>query len=313
MNEITFTPEDLDRRRIESAYASNSYYPEKRAEAHIQGYIGHMTSLSEVLLGFAQTDEQRAEIAEDLENYRQGYLNRFWSWIGAISRTANWAVTGPANFPVERNEKRMRAERKRYEEFAEWCDKHTARLKRKWDPSPKIRSAIRSDDPDAIEALEAEIQTLEATQGMMKAANRIVRSKKERVAKIAGLVALGIAEIKANSLLEPAFDGIGFQHFELTNNNAKIRRLKGRLEQLKREAIMENTVIERDGLRIVDNLEAKRLQLFFGGKPDGDTRANLKAHGFRWAPSIGAWQAYRNERARLFVAGLVGENPFKAA
>ena len=38
------------------------------------------------------------------------------------------------------------------------------------------------------------------------------------------------------------------------------------------------------------NREDNRLQVFFDGKPDADTRAELKSNGFRWAPSVGAWQ-----------------------
>ena len=36
------------------------------------------------------------------------------------------------------------------------------------------------------------------------------------------------------------------------------------------------------------NREDNRLQVFFDGKPDADTRAELKSNGFRWAPSVGA-------------------------
>ncbi len=33
-----------------------------------------------------------------------------------------------------------------------------------------------------------------------------------------------------------------------------------------------------------------RVQFIFDGKPDEETRELLKANGFRWAPSQGAWQ-----------------------
>lgn len=33
-----------------------------------------------------------------------------------------------------------------------------------------------------------------------------------------------------------------------------------------------------------------RVQFIFDSKPDAETRDLLKANGFRWAPSQGAWQ-----------------------
>lgn len=43
----------------------------------------------------------------------------------------------------------------------------------------------------------------------------------------------------------------------------------------------------------VDN----RLQIFFNDKPNKDTCTELKSKGFRWAPSIGAWQRQLNDNA----------------
>ena len=45
------------------------------------------------------------------------------------------------------------------------------------------------------------------------------------------------------------------------------------------------------------NREDNRLQVFFDGKPDADTRAELKSSGFRWAPSVGAWQRQLTDNA----------------
>ena len=41
-----------------------------------------------------------------------------------------------------------------------------------------------------------------------------------------------------------------------------------------------------------------RIQFLFDDKPDEDTRSLLKSHGFRWAPSEGAWQRLLNDNGR---------------
>lgn len=46
---------------------------------------------------------------------------------------------------------------------------------------------------------------------------------------------------------------------------------------------------------------AHRLQIIFDDKPDDDLRQELKQYGFRWAPSVGAWQRQLTKNA-LYAA-----------
>ncbi len=46
------------------------------------------------------------------------------------------------------------------------------------------------------------------------------------------------------------------------------------------------------------NREDNRLQVFFDGKPDADTRAELKSKAaFAGLPSVGAWQRQLTDNA----------------
>lgn len=47
---------------------------------------------------------------------------------------------------------------------------------------------------------------------------------------------------------------------------------------------------QHDGYTYREDSEIMRVQFIFDGKPDAETRDMLKANGFRWAPSQGAWQ-----------------------
>ena len=42
-----------------------------------------------------------------------------------------------------------------------------------------------------------------------------------------------------------------------------------------------------------------RIQLFFEGKPEPEVRDILKSNGFRWAPSVGAWQRQLNNNGKV--------------
>ena len=129
---------------------------------------------------------------------------------------------------------------------------------------------------------------------MMKSANKLVRAKDKE-----GLLNMGFSETVATALMTPDYCGrLGFASYQLTNNNANIRNLKLRAKKIEIHKNDETSEKEVNGIRIVDNVEDNRLQIFFAGKPSENIRSLLKSRGFRWAPSVGCWQAYRGNSAR---------------
>jgi len=67
-----------------------------------------------------------------------------------------------------------------------------------------------------------------------------------------------------------------------------------------------------DGIRLVDNVEENRLQIFFPGIPAESVRRELKQNGFRWSPAAGAWQRHRSNRA-TYLAKLMLTNTKEAS
>jgi hypothetical protein len=61
------------------------------------------------------------------------------------------------------------------------------------------------------------------------------------------------------------------------------------------------------GVRLVDNVEANRLQIFFPDIPSEEIRRELKRNGFHWSPTVGAWQRHRRNRA-TYLAKLILTN-----
>ncbi len=155
-------------------------------------------------------------------------------------------------------------------------------------------SAISSDDPEAVEKLQAKLEGLQAEQTMMKAVNAYYRKHKTLD---------GCPELtqEVRQRIEKSWSmgwyvGIPFPRYALSNNNAEINRTKKRLEALRIVDEMEHVEIEFDGGRIVTNEEINRVQIIFDAKPDEDVRRELKSWGFRWSPREGAWQAQRTPR-----------------
>lgn len=166
---------------------------------------------------------------------------------------------------------------------------------------------ISSDDPDAPGKLAERIAELEAKQARMTAGNKVVRAfwkaghratqSDEELARYFAKMAEAGWPVKAlaRSLLAGDYCGrIGFPGYELTNNSANIRRLKDRLKMVTRKAAEREAEPVREeqigDVRLVENREINRLQIFFPGKPSPEVRQGLKQGGFRWSPSEGAWQ-----------------------
>ena len=97
-------------------------------------------------------------------------------------------------------------------------------------------------------------------------------------------------------------DPVPFPSYLLTNNNANIRRVRQRIEELSHKAEFVGWTFPGGEAKV--NEAENRLQLIFKDKPDADTRQALKSEGFKWAPSQGAWQRQLNQNAIRAAARL---------
>jgi hypothetical protein len=258
------TPTHKHYETAKRAHYWTSFSPDKRALSECAFY-----------------DEIQAEFSESPEILAR-FEKLFLADLAAKSRCASPMITGPARFPVARNEKAMASARNHADALFTFLDKVRARRDK---PEP---TAIASNDPDALDKLREKLAGLERAQETMKQANKIIRAKP---LDMPALIALLGSEAAAQEITAPGhFGGPGFASFSLSNNNANIKTVRDRIATLEKLKDRENAVHEYEGLRVVENVEAVRLQLFFDEKPDDTMRASLKRHGFRWAPSVGAWQ-----------------------
>lgn len=155
-------------------------------------------------------------------------------------------------------------------------------------------TAISSDDPHAITKLKEKLTNLEKLQSFMKAANKCIRTKN----KDAFLKLEYGSEESWQKLNTPDYlNRLGFPSYALTNNMANIRRINKRVQQLEKLESLTTTEITIGDNRIVANVEANRVQIFFPAKPEESIRHQLKQNGFRWSPSEGAWQRHLSSYA----------------
>ena len=265
----------------------NSYYDYKPGNA-TNSYRAMVDEAQRI--ADAQKDRVDPMYHETIDRLFDTYARKFAQNLNhryAIeTRCPSVLITGASNFPVRKKEKQNAARDRNMEEY-----NHIQGL------LDKIRSTgmggISSDDPDAIEKLEAKLKGLEESQQKMKAVNAYYRKHKtfDGCPDISEKNALKIKEQWGNGW----YKGIPFPPYSLSNNNANIKQVRDRLEDLKkRQASPAPEGWSFDGGCVEMNTEENRVQIFFDEKPDPDVRDALKGRGFRWAPSQGAWQRQLN-------------------
>lgn len=175
-------------------------------------------------------------------------------------------------------------------------------------------NSISSDDPEAATKLKTKIEQAEKLQEVMKAGNRIVKSKPKNEAtpeKIESLCKLGFKEETAKKIFIPDFCGrVGFASYQLSNNNANIRRMKQRLKSLQANAKAEHKEIKFEGFTVIENPEENRIQIDFNSKEDyfelcKNKGINLRSHGFKYSKYSGVWQRHLNNAGRYATENVI--------
>jgi hypothetical protein len=319
----TMTPEtflhDISRELANRAHAGTSFSPEKRGEAEINDYAATLAADYENLAREADTPEKLVLLQTEFARYRDGYSKRYTAYLASRSRCLSTMITGPSNFPTRRNVKRNAVTHRRVTDLSEFRARALSAITEALHPE---RRPIMSGDADAVSRLTEKIVEAEALQVHMRAVNSAIRrhAKAGKDAQVTAIleVAPDLGAARAALMLQPDCLGrIGYADFELSNNNANIRRMKARLELLSRDKASAPLSIRGDGVLCEDCPADNRVRLFFTGIPAVAIRTRLKACGFRWTPSLKCWQAYRNTRslaqAEKFVVPANGSQARVAA
>lgn len=263
----------------------------------------------------AKATERAPERRDEIERLYNRYAERAASYINERNRIdamcPSVLITGAGNFPTKKKARQVTRMDAFYKK--DWgFDK----MLRKLSTIGTANEAIRSDDADAVGKLRAKLKRREADQEAMKAANAWYRRHKT----MDGFEPADVREaarknldFERDTLYFPSDEARDshmlktkpFASYQLGNNSAEIRRIKKRIESLLREKEAASNgngereaTINDEPCRVVENADDMRLQIFFDGKPDEDTRQQVKSAGFRWAPSVGAWQRQLTDNAR---------------
>lgn len=236
----------------------------------------------------------RPEFADEINDILDRYSRKLAGWFNEMSRVdamcPSILVSGGSNFPVKKKE-RQNARRdvmwKKWEEIKGML----YRMK------TIGTGGIKASDEKAVYKLQVALDAARELQEHMKAVNAYYRKHKT----LEGCDIVTEDERKSIEDFFARYPNVKnmkpYETYEFTNNNAKIHRLEDRIKEIqaiKDAGSSETEAAEYEGLKVVENTEAMRIQLIFDGKPEPEVRDILKSNGFRWAPSQGAWQRQLN-------------------
>src|SRR4051794_36999080 len=121
---------DIPLSTARAAHYNSSFDPEGRGDRERQGYAETLRADYAALLELADTDDKKARLETEFARYRAGYRKHFLARLHSDSRCASSMITGPANFPVERNRKRCDIAHRRLVESIEFRKRALAAIRK---------------------------------------------------------------------------------------------------------------------------------------------------------------------------------------
>ena len=271
-----------------SAYHAQSFDPENRAEYEVNHYF-------EIL----KEDLQSVENKTNKTSYTNKFLEHLKTIANKESRCLSPMITGPANFPVRRNNKNRAYAEKARSNFDAWRKKRLKKSNPTLPPEKEITKQINKHT------------SLVNIQEIMKAINKIVRDNKlSQEQKIEKIKTYGYTEKESKIILDPNLNHRepGFPAYALRNNLAKIKRCQQFIVELKARLTLrdETETITFFGGSI--SIQNNRVVIKHDEKPEKQMIKRIKSKGFRWSPKYKSWSRKFTKNALNDAKNLVIPN-----
>ena len=263
-----------------SSFNNISFNPEKRGKQTIAFHSERLQSDLEEL------EKQSGSTGK----YKEKYISRLLDWLHKQGRCASWFITGPANFPIERNKKALRSVDKSADELEQWRSKYFKAV---------YRQPTLTPEEEIDEAL-AELDKAIAAHEEKKMIIAILRKKITKPEKIDLMVNLGISQEIANKIYT---EGVSLN---LSSSRNRVKRLQERL-LVNRNRIEARNNFERinfEGSYI--DIEDNRVIICHDQKPGREVINRLKRRGFHYSRRFNRWSRKHTRQAILDAEWVIG-------
>jgi hypothetical protein len=249
---------------------------------------------------------------DKLDALLDSYARRLAKWHNDYNRNGascpSVLICGPANFPTRKKARQNARNDSLMEEYKE--------IEAILDKIKAVGTGpVDLADPHAREILMEQLEKARTAHQIAKAGNAYYR-KNHTLDGCPGITPEDEEWLNRPGVFNAGehgtpleLYGCPFPAYEITSRLEKVKRVQARLEELERlQAQRENPAdaSKFNGGEIVRNAELNRLQILFDEIPDADTRAKLKANGFRWSPKNQAWQRQLTRNAEVAARQVLG-------
>lgn len=279
---------------LNRAYYWTSFNPEKRAERFNAEYEQAQIDFENFVNAQNITDEQKSEC---LAYWSDRLYKNAVDYLNAESRCISRAITGPAKFPVKKAEKAQASAEAKLNDYVYTLDKmKSAEIFNRYLTAEQKQNRVDEQKWREIKYTLSEFVaykkhglTLDPNNWTFNAFPHLKRAFTTQ------------AQNGNFAMCDKILEYLHERQSEGLKVEKNIKILTDILDEWKAKLAtpQESTEKEVDGVRIVENTEENRLQLFFDGKPEADIIALLKQHAFKWSPRFKAWQRILTPNAKF--------------
>lgn len=290
---------EIDEKAAKISKQNRSFddYKEGSATASYKAAVDEMAKIVEEKK--KQFPDKADKLDTLLDKYAKNlatYLNRD-NQIGA--QYPSVMISGAGNYNIKKHNKQLASWGKNYQFYED----SVVAIENQIRTLGGGAEVIRGDEENALEKLESKVEYMKYWHQVMVEVNKYYR-KNKTLEGFEGAEPDELERIK-KALVEMkrlGMSDVPYPQYALTNDNQNIKRLEGRIAELKRlktEGGKSDALSEENNIyKLWVDKKDMRIRISFEmGKPDREIVDILKGKAFKWSPKNNAWQRQLTDNA----------------
>lgn len=198
-------------------------------------------------------------------------------------------ISGAGNYNIKKHDRQMASWGKNYQYYEDSVRAIENQIRSFGGTETEV---IRGDEEDALERLEAKLEYMKYWHQVMVEANRYYR-KNKTIEGFEGAEPDELERIKKDlaTMKQIGMYDTPYPSYALTNDNQNIKRIEGRVAELKRLKGNDGLQEVNDVYKLWTDKKDMRIRISFEmGKPDQEVIDMLRGKSFKWSSKNDAWQ-----------------------